>query len=94
MNPFRQGRLFRFSLNYLRQWENCLSSLTNPLAEHRLQLNIFIADDKIRIFSRFQRAFTVSDPQIPRRVDRRRMNRRHQRQPGFAMQVIHALIHI
>ena len=94
MNPFRQGRLFRFSLNYLRQWENRLSSLTNPRAEHRLQLNIFITDDKIRIFSRFQRAFAVIDPQIARRVDRRRMNRRYQRQPGFAMQVIHALIHI
>ena len=51
---FAEDSLFRFSLNYLRLWENCLSSLTNPLAEHRLQLNIFITDEKIRILSRFQ----------------------------------------
>ena len=82
MNPFRHGRLFRFSLNYLRQWENRLSSLTEPLAEHRLQLNIFITDDKIASFP-LHRAFAVIDPQIARRVDRPRMNRRYQRQPGF-----------
>ena len=58
---FAEDSLFRFSL-FLKLWENCLSRVTNPLAEHCFQLNIFITDDKIRILSRFQRAFTVIDP--------------------------------
>ncbi len=54
IQSFAEDSLFRFSLNYLRQWENCLSSLTNPLAVHCFQLNVFIADDQIRILSRLQ----------------------------------------